>query len=77
MEEQNQIYTGNLTQYFNEYNKITFVQKYALENNIELENVMAVGDSATDVPLFKVAGKAIAFNANDIAKKHAHNIVDV
>lgn len=74
--EQNQIYSGELTGYFSEYNKITFVQKYALENDIELEQVMAVGDSATDVPLFNVVGKAVAFNANELAKKHAHHIVD-
>ncbi|MBL1421944.1 MAG: HAD family phosphatase [Alphaproteobacteria bacterium] len=74
--EQNQIYNGDLTGYFSEYNKITFVQRYALENNIELEQVMAVGDSATDVPLFNVVGKAVAFNANELAQKHAHHIVD-
>lgn len=74
--EQNQTYNGNLLSYFNEYNKITFVQKYALENNIELSQVMAVGDSATDIPLFNVVGRAVAFNANAAAQKHAHHIVD-
>lgn len=74
--ENNQIYSGKLVSYFSEYNKITFAQKYALQNGIELEQVLAVGDSATDVPLFNVVGKAIAFNANDVAQKHAHHIVD-
>lgn len=72
----NNAYTGGLISYFNEYNKITFVQKYAIENIIELDEVMAVGDSGTDVPLFNVVGKAIAFNANATAKKHAHHVVD-
>uniref|UniRef100_A0A2A4YVA3 phosphoserine phosphatase n=1 Tax=OCS116 cluster bacterium TaxID=2030921 RepID=A0A2A4YVA3_9PROT len=74
--EQNQVYNGDLVSYFNEYNKITFVQKYALQHNIELEHIVAVGDSATDVPLFNVVGKAIAFNANEVAQKHAHHIID-
>lgn len=74
--EENKIYNGGLVSYFNEYNKITFVQKYAIENGIELTEVLAVGDSATDVPLFHVVGKAIAFNANATAKKHAHHVID-
>lgn len=74
--EDKQIYSGQMSGYFSEYNKITFVQKYAIENGIELDEVMAVGDSGTDVPLFNVVGKAIAFNANATAKKHAHHIID-
>ena len=74
--EQNQVYNGDLISYFSEYNKITFVQKYAIENNIELHQVLAVGDSATDVPLFNVVGTAVAFNANEVAQQHAHHHIN-
>lgn len=74
--EETQIYSGKMASHFSEYNKITFVQKYAIENGIELQEVMAVGDSGTDVPLFNVVGKAIAFNANELAQKHAHHVIN-
>lgn len=73
--QNNQIYNGEMSRYFSEYHKITFVQKYAIEHDIDLQQVMAVGDSGTDVPLFNVVGKAIAFNANETAREHAHHQV--
>ncbi len=45
--------------------------------NIELKNVIAIGDSFNDIPMFKVVGHSVVMgNASDKVKKYADEIVD-
>lgn len=51
------------------------LKKVAKLYNLTLEQTIAVGDSANDVSMFKVAGLPVAMaNGTDYAKKHAKHI---
>ena len=43
------------------------------QEKISLEQVVAIGDGANDLPMLAVAGLGIAFHAKDIVKKEAQN----
>ncbi len=45
----------------------------AQQENISLEQVVAIGDGANDLPMLKAAGLGIAFHAKDIVRKEAAN----
>ncbi len=62
-EEPPGILTGKMTRYFEAADKVTFVRDFCEEHGIGLHEVAAVGDSRSDIPLFKAVGLPIAFNA--------------
>ena len=43
----------------------------AQQEGIKLEQVVAIGDGANDLPMLAKAGLGIAFHAKDIVKKNA------
>ena len=45
----------------------------AQQENINLEQVVAIGDGANDLPMLAKAGLGIAFHAKDIVRKSAKN----
>jgi phosphoserine phosphatase len=51
--------------------KRELVQRIAKENDIPLAQVLAVGDGANDLPMMKVAGLGVAFNAKERVQKEA------
>ncbi len=44
--------------------------------NINTENILAVGDGANDISMFKYAGKRAAFCAKPVLKQHANIIIE-
>jgi len=64
--------TGELLANCDEHDKARFVVDYCDLHGIPLANVVAVGDSRSDLPLFGKVGRAIAFNATAAAREHAH-----
>lgn len=63
--------TGRVTRYFDETDKVEFVASFCAARGIPISECAAVGDSRSDISLFKAAGLAIAFNATEQAKAYA------
>ncbi|EQC50666.1 phosphoserine phosphatase SerB, partial [Bacteriovorax sp. DB6_IX] len=53
--------------------KAILVSLIAQQENISLEQVVAIGDRANDLPMLSQAGLGIAFHAKEIVKKKAQN----
>ena len=53
--------------------KATLLKLISQQENINLEQVVAVGDGANDLPMLSMAGLGIAYHAKDIVKKNASN----
>jgi phosphoserine phosphatase len=51
--------------------KAMFLELLAQQENIKLEQVVAIGDGANDLPMLAKAGLGIAFHAKDIVKQNA------
>jgi phosphoserine phosphatase len=70
------VLSGRLQQVCDENDKRDFVLQYCEQRGIGLDQVFAIGDSRSDVPLFRVAGHSIAINASPIAKATASCSID-
>jgi phosphoserine phosphatase len=68
--------SGRVSRYFDEFDKLRFVEEWCTEHGHALECVAAVGDSRSDVPLFQRVGMAIALNATEDARDAAHHVLD-
>jgi phosphoserine phosphatase len=68
--------SGRVSRYFDELDKLRFVEQWCARCNIDLEGVAAVGDSRSDVPLFRRVGMAIALNATEDARAAAAHSID-
>ncbi|MBU3916317.1 phosphoserine phosphatase SerB, partial [bacterium] len=55
--------------------KAHLLQKIAKKQNINLEQVIAVGDGANDLPMLSIAGLGIAFRAKPIVKENAEQSI--
>lgn len=64
--------TGNVTgTIVNANQKAMLVKLIAQQENISLEQVVAIGDGANDLPMLATAGLGIAFHAKDVVRKEA------
>jgi phosphoserine phosphatase len=72
----NGVLGGNVTRYFDEYDKLRFVEDWCTENGFTLAEVAAVGDSRLDVPLFDRADRSVALNATAEARRAASHVID-
>jgi phosphoserine phosphatase len=68
--------TGAVRRHFDEWDKLDFVRTHCEENQIDLSQCIAVGDSRSDVPLFGAAGFSIALNATAEARAAATVALD-
>ncbi len=55
--------------------KAYFLQKIAEKENITLEQTIAVGDGANDLPMINLAGLGVAFHAKPIVREKAGNTI--
>jgi phosphoserine phosphatase len=67
---------GNVSRYFDEHDKLHFVEEWCAEDSISLADVAAVGDSRSDLPLFRRVGRAVAINATPDARRAATCVID-
>lgn len=51
--------------------KALLIEMLAQQENIKMEQVVAIGDGANDLPMLAKAGLGIAFHAKDVVKKNA------
>ena len=64
--------TGHVTgTIVNANQKAILVKLIAQQENISLEQVVAIGDGANDLPMLAAAGLGIAFHAKDVVRKEA------
>jgi phosphoserine phosphatase len=68
--------TGIVLRHFDEHDKLAFVQAYCRQHGLSLCDCAAVGDSRSDIPLFREVGLAITLNATDEARSVAHVAID-
>ena len=69
--------TGNVVgDIVDENMKATLLQTIAAAESISLEQVIAVGDGANDLPMLSVAGLGIAFRAKPLVKQHAPHAIE-
>jgi phosphoserine phosphatase len=66
------VLTGRVTRHFDEYDKRQFVADYCRSQGFSLSECVAIGDSRSDIPLFRQVGLAIAFNGTADAQQAAH-----
>ena len=66
------ILTGTISQPIEAEEKAAFVRDFCKENGFDISQAAAVGDSRSDIPLFKEIGLAIALNATPEAEAAAH-----
>ncbi len=62
---------GTVARHFSAEDKATVVEQIAQEQGLGLGDVVAIGDSTSDLPLFHAAGFSIALNASSNARDAA------
>jgi phosphoserine phosphatase len=70
------VLSGVVSRYFDEHDKLRFVEDWCAQNGYSMSQVAAIGDSRSDVPLFHRAGMAIALNATPDARAVATHVLD-
>lgn len=70
------VLSGAVSRYFDEHDKARFVEKWCAQSGYSMSQVAAVGDSRSDVPLFRRAGLSIALNATPDAREAATHALD-
>ncbi|MBG08497.1 MAG: phosphoserine phosphatase SerB [Halobacteriovoraceae bacterium] len=74
LEVQNKKLTGRLKgTIVNPEQKALLVNLLAQQEGISLEQVVAIGDGANDIPMLSTAGLGIAFHAKEVVKREAEN----
>lgn len=65
------VLSGVVSRHFDEFDKRDFVADYCARHRIDAADVVAIGDSRSDIPLFGWVGYSIALNASEAAKAAA------
>lgn len=70
------VLSGTISRYFDEHDKLRWVEGWCAQNGYSMSQVAAVGDSRSDVPPFHGAGLSIALNATPDARAVATHTLD-
>ena len=76
MDLEDNVLTGRVANHLDEEGKLDFVRQWCVSQGVPLSEVACIGDSRSDVPLFRVCGTAIALNATADAQAVATRAVD-
>jgi phosphoserine phosphatase len=76
MQVSNGVLSGTVSRHFDEHDKARFVEEWCAQNRFSMSQVAAIGDSRSDVPLFRRAGMSIALNATPDARAVAAHVLD-
>ncbi len=71
-------FTGRITTHLGDQGKLNCLEDFCLKNGLVLENCVAIGDSSSDIAVFRSCGKSIAINYSDSleGKASEHIITD-
>ena len=76
LEIENGKVTGNVTgDIIDGWRKAEILKTIATVENISLQQTIAIGDGANDLPMISIAGLGIAFHAKSIVKKNAQKSI--
>ncbi len=75
-ETEDGVFLGTIAKHFEAKDKVTFVVDLAHRWNLAMHDVVAIGDSTSDIPLFHAAGFSIALNASTNAREAADAELD-
>ncbi|MFS9042364.1 phosphoserine phosphatase SerB [Streptococcus cristatus] len=78
LEIKNGLLTGHVSEEIvSKDTKVRMLKEWAQENNLELNQTIAMGDGANDLPMIQTAGIGIAFNAKPIVREQAPYQINV
>lgn len=70
------LFTGRVARHFEPEDKAAYVAEYCRRAGIGMDQVVAIGDGRSDLPLFRVAGFSVALNASREAHAAANIAVE-
>ena len=76
LEFSNDAATGKMTRKVDRYQKARILEEKKQQLDLETEQITVVGDSITDLPMAKEAGRFIAFNAKKPAAEKANAVIN-
>ncbi len=69
-------FTGRVEKYFHETEKISFIETLCADKEISMTQVVHIGDSRSDFPLFEAVGFSLALNGCGEARRRTHVSLD-
>ena len=75
-EEADGLFTGRISNYLSAENKVECLRDICRRYDVVPDDCIAVGDGATDIPVFEYCGKSIAINASAYVQSKATYSVD-
>lgn len=76
LDRTSEYFTGRVAHHFQPEDKVAFVSEHCRRMGIGMEQVVAIGDSRSDLPLFRSVGFSVALNASSDARSTASVAVD-
>lgn len=70
------VYNGTVAEHFDEYDKRDRALQLAAERGVPVTRCCAIGDSRSDIPLFRALPTSLALNASAAAREAATHAVD-
>ena len=70
------ILAGRVAQYFEPEDKVAFLRDYCKSRDLSMNQVVAIGDGRSDLPMFAAAGYSVGLNASPAARAAATASVD-
>jgi len=70
------LFTGRVSRHYEPEDKVTFVAEQCQRLGVGLDQVVAIGDGRSDLPLFHSVGFSVAINASSEARAAASATVD-
>ena len=64
-EVKDKVFTGKILDHIGDKGKVSFLKSYCQENDFFPEECIAIGDGASDIPLFDYCGTSIAINYSE------------
>ncbi len=76
LEMEDGVVTGNVTgEIIDGEKKAQLLKEIAAGENLDLQQTIAVGDGANDLPMISIAGLGVAFNAKPVVREKASNAI--
>lgn len=70
------LFTGRVARHFEPADKVSFVEEHCRKGGFGMDQVVAIGDGRSDLPLFEAAGFSVALNASAAARAAASVAVE-
>jgi phosphoserine phosphatase len=68
--------TGRVARYFEPDDKVAFLREYCESHDLGMNQVVAIGDGRSDLPMFDAVGFSVGLNASPTARAAASVSVD-